>query len=419
LSNGYSYAVNAFDPKINGWQEVLNDENTDNITIANPSASNLIIFASGNNNFNTEMQKANKPSQKTSDGTAEFFEIQQGGFQSVNISITKKAPVPLKPGGTGTGTTTTTTTGPATTTVPLKPGGTGTGTGTGPATTTTTTTSTVTAASIDPRDGIKILNPINTKGLSYSMVALMKLKDDPEIVLDGDDSKDPQLMTEGAVKYFRIFSRKGRFASTGKPNWTSRTHIVPKVSSGNPLKGISNAREKGFLVSDKDLKNLEFTIIAKVNNIKDDSETYSMKVRGGPHDGNKETTLCCEAMHPYVKMKDKQNLYSAEATHPHYRFESVKLEQGVIKYPNTNWIGLKQIVISKDNKSLHMELWADYDPLDTTTGKPKNNWVKVWEIDDAKEDTPTWGGKYTTLRVDQVDSVDVHTMNVHEILPSP
>jgi protein involved in ribonucleotide reduction len=86
LSDGYTYAVNAFDPKINGWQEVLNDENTDNITIANPSASNLIIFASGNNNFNTEMQKANKPSQKTSDGTAEFFEIQQGGFRSVNIS---------------------------------------------------------------------------------------------------------------------------------------------------------------------------------------------------------------------------------------------------------------------------------------------------------------------------------------------
>jgi hypothetical protein len=64
-----------------------------------------------------------------------------------------------------------------------------------------------------------------------------------------------------------------------------------------------------------------------------------------------------------------------------------------------------------------MEMWIDYNPIDVVTGKPKNNWFKVWDIEDCNIDTPVWGGKYTTLRVDQCDSVDIYAMNCYEIRP--
>jgi hypothetical protein len=273
----------------------------------------------------------------------------------------------------------------------------------------------------DSADGINIINQINTQGLRYSLGIRKNPTRDDLLQIDGRRDKDPVCITEEKnIVYWRIFSRRGKFAKTGKDNYTARLHIIPKESNGEPITGISRARSQGYLVSPRDFKNIEFTVIAKVNDIKDDSKAYSMKIRGGPHDGRKESTLCCEGIYPYKKMKQNLKLYSVEATHPHYRFESVNIvpaSKSNLKFPGNNWIGLKQICYNLSDFKLRMEMWIDYNPIDFVTGKPKNNWFKVWDIEDCNIDTPVWGGKYTTLRVDQCDSVDIYAMNCYEIRP--
>ena len=266
-------------------------------------------------------------------------------------------------------------------------------------------------------DGIQILNTIDSQGSKY----ILGNKDpntDPELQIDAkkQDGKKAKKMKEDGLTFWKIISRKGKFKSTGKDNWTSRTHIVIHESKGTPIKCVSKAKRKGFLVSPKDFRDLEFTVICRVKGIIDNKETFSLKIRGGPHVELKERTLCCEGMVPYKSERTK--LYSREMTHPDYEFEEVKMV-GEFPKPGNNWIGLKLIsynITFHNHIGIHMEMYVDTDPLDQN-GQPKNNWKKLWTFSDEDNNAPIWGGKYETLRVDMCDSVEITHINCVSIIP--
>jgi hypothetical protein len=260
-------------------------------------------------------------------------------------------------------------------------------------------------------DGINILNTIDAQGSKY-FLGKKDPNTDPELQIDAkkQDGKKATKMTQDGITFWRIISRKGKFASTGKDNWTSRTHIVITESNGTPIIGIKKAKQKGFLVSPKDFRDLEFTVICRINDIKDNDETFSLKIRGGPHVKKKEHTLCCEGMVPYLSEREK--LYSREMTHPDYEFEKVDM-MGEFPKRGEKWIGLKLISYNTtfhNHPGVHMEMYVDNDPLDQN-GQPRNKWAKMWSFTDENSNAPTWGGKYETLRVDMCESVDITHIN--------
>jgi hypothetical protein len=267
-------------------------------------------------------------------------------------------------------------------------------------------------------DGIQVLSPIDPQGSKY----LLSNKDpntDPELQIDAkkENGKTAIKMEQGGITFWRIISRKGKFASTGKDNWTSRTHIVITESKGTPITGVVNAKKKGFLVSPKDFRDLEFTVICRIKGIKDDEETFSLKIRGGPHIKKKEHTLCCEGMVPYLSEREK--LYSREMTHPNYEFEKINMV-GEFPKQGEKWIGLKLISYNTsfhNHPGVNMEMYVDKDPLDEN-GRPKNNWIKMWTFTDENNRAPIWGGKFVTLRVDMCESVDITHINCVSIKPA-
>lgn len=267
-------------------------------------------------------------------------------------------------------------------------------------------------------DGIQILSTISTQGSKY-FLGNKDPNSDAELQIDAkkQNGKKATKITENGITFWRIISRKGHFASSCKDNWTSRTHIVITESKGTPIKGVSKAKRKGFLVSPKDFRDLEFTVICRVKGIKDDEETFSLKIRGGPHVKQKEHTLCCEGMVPYKS--ERKKLYSREMTHPDYEFEKVDMVVEDFPKPDDNWIGLKLISYNTsfhNHVGVHLEMYTDIDPLDQN-GHPKNNWKKMWTFTDEDKRAPIWGGKYETLRVDMCDSVDITHINSVSIMP--
>lgn len=74
-------------------------------------------------------------------------------------------------------------------------------------------------------------------------------------------------------------------------------------------------QSQGYIGRANDARDQEFTVIGKVKGIKDNNETWSLKVRGDGHEDNKhEKTLCCAFGYPYKKRRT--GLFGAELTHP-------------------------------------------------------------------------------------------------------
>jgi len=258
---------------------------------------------------------------------------------------------------------------------------------------------------IDSSDGIKILSKLDPKGPTFSLrkEGLEKME------LDCDGHK-----MDGKV--LQIKSRKGRFQSTGKTNYTSRSHA--RINDAKQIEGLKKAQNEGSIIPAPYFRDLEMTVIAAVKGIKDKEETHSLKF-GGKHEDKKELALSNSLNLPYFdKKQGGKGLWAREKIHPKYIFKKVNVMEGV-EFPGNGEkpTGLKGIRYNiNNNKGVHYEFWFDADPLDEN-GNPRNNWVKAWEYEDTSDEVHNFGVKDVTYRVDMADSVDIHAFNVRAILP--
>jgi hypothetical protein len=217
-------------------------------------------------------------------------------------------------------------------------------------------------------------------------------------------------------KVLQIKSRKGRFQSTGKTNYTSRSHA--RINDAKQIEGLKKAQNEGSIIPAPYFRDLEMTVIAAVKGIKDKEETHSLKF-GGKHEDKKELALSNSLNLPYFdKKQGGKGLWAREKIHPKYIFKKVNVMEGV-EFPGNGEkpTGLKGIRYNiNNNKGVHYEFWFDADPLDEN-GNPRNNWVKAWEYEDTSDEVHNFGVKDVTYRVDMADSVDIHAFNVRAILP--
>ncbi|TLY06533.1 MAG: hypothetical protein E6K83_08270 [Thaumarchaeota archaeon] len=127
-------------------------------------------------------------------------------------------------------------------------------------------------------------------------------------------------------------------------------------------------------------------------------------------------------------------------TYPNYEFfsDSVHTQTGVLA-SNTveKWVGIKVIsrhvpngfggictLVANCQGQLY-QTYIDLDPIDFTTGKPKNNWhLLASHLDDGSETgmysghKTVWGMKFFQWRINGASNIDFAYLSVHGIDPT-
>lgn len=276
-------------------------------------------------------------------------------------------------------------------------------------------------------DGVKILYPMNnaqgkfhrnlinlpnTSGSTWTNSTYFK---------HDCENNQATKQTSGSLVYWNMVGREGSFQSGGS-NWTCRPTWVSD-SRSTPA-GLSGAKSRGYLATPDDPKNIEFTAICRVHNIKDNDEEATFKWCGDTHSDTNEKTLQGASLFPY--RNNETELFHVEITHPSDRradvsFISPYSSSNMPKINDNTWRGIKTVKWNiNNNQGIHVEWWFDENPLSggAIPNAFNNNWKKFAVYEESnKSDTPTWGGPHNTLRFDMLDNVDLAAFSIHEIIP--
>ena len=264
-------------------------------------------------------------------------------------------------------------------------------------------------------DGIAIKAKRKTNGLTYHFDATKDPKQDKRLDLhEADDNI--QLKTEGNIKYISFKAHTGGLASGGTQD-TCRIHVKTESQGKQQCNYSTCAPEKHFLVGDRDIGNIECTIIARPSGkISDHGEAITAKLRGGPHAKNSNDCSCIGLIFPYSG-NDKK-MFEKEFIHPKYEFYQVTNQQ-YNNYEN-KWMGLKAMSFAQSDGNTKNVGWVNNNPLGTN-GKPDNTgWKKIFEFVDKGngiryKPVASWGAERVTWRCDQAAVFDIAYMNHHEI----
>lgn len=192
--------------------------------------------------------------------------------------------------------------------------------------------------------------------------------------------------------------------------------------------------EKGYMQTDKDWRNIEFTAWAYFEDVSNDGEEWTFYARGGRHSNDNngcEGSALKACIHYNGDLKfDKETHHGSD-------------NQGDIKGPAElkdgiigRWLGFKYVLYNKNkDKDPVMEWYIDFLDKDEnkvdSKGKPKNQWKLVHTRDDKEgfgdgdecDDCPTkgvqitWGGPIATIRWDDVKKVHLKWASLREIMP--
>ena len=276
-------------------------------------------------------------------------------------------------------------------------------------------------AGILDEDGILMMAEPKPNGYSYNFDSTVFPSTD--IRLDTDDTGGFQLMREGAVRFIRFTSHN---PGTGEGSNTARLHVFTENRTDSDQQRytwIDGAQEMGWLTHPEDLKNGEWTFICRPNKILD-ADAVSAKLGGGEHRPRfpQSDEASCWNVNWYYDGSTK-NLVTFEFIHPNYELgDDVKLYNTHKPFAD-KWFGCKVVsMVRPDQSARDIVTYFNEDPIDLTTGLPKNDgWKKYFEFTHTGQGPKynmvhTWGGAKSTWRNDQLTSIDVAYMNHREIV---
>jgi hypothetical protein len=255
-------------------------------------------------------------------------------------------------------------------------------------------------------EGVQMLNATNPQGSAWRLGS-KDPNSDPELEVDGEGNAS---RTED---FWTARPREGGLASGGT-QLTLRLHVNVSASNGKQATSHSTMAQQGYMVSPRDLRNLEMTGYFRVRASRGD-DTLSMKVRGGSHTDSSPSSSACIGVLAQFSGQGSQ-LWEKELFHPKTPKYGVNklVEYGSLR---DRWVGVKAVVFNvAGNTQAVSQLWVDSDPFDAA-GKPRNGWKRVYEYVDSAGTPVTWGGKYETWRIDEAGAVDFKLLSVREIVP--
>jgi hypothetical protein len=271
-------------------------------------------------------------------------------------------------------------------------------------------------------DGILMMATPKPGGYSYRFNPIEYPSKD--IRLDVSDTGGVELKQENAIKFIKFVSHN---PGTGEGSNTVRLHVFTEDRSDQDKQRynwISGAREMGWLTRANDLKNGEWTFICRPNKILDYTNSISAKLGGGEHSAGipKNDEASCWNVNWFYE-PSRNNAITFEFIHPEYeKNHTVKLYNRY-KRLGDKWFGCKVVsMVRPDQSARDIITYFNEDPIDLTTGKPKNDgWKKYFEFTHTGQGTKynmphTWGGAKSTWRNDQLTSIDVAYMNHREII---
>lgn len=265
-------------------------------------------------------------------------------------------------------------------------------------------------------DGVAMLFPSNPNGASWSLGNRNpNTVDSAYFDLNGDSATAG---SANGVSYWTTTGHKVSYASGAPDGVTIRLNI--KASGGSQRYTWRNGGPtNGYLGNAKDLKNVEATVYARVNNFNNTHDSMTWKLRGGKHSSSNAALSSCVGMG--VPYGGDAPTAAREFDHPKY--DNVKLTP---KFPYQlqagKWVGVKVVSYNIPGGAKNL-LYLDTDPFDTT-GKPRNNfrlyteWVDKEGVSTGRYNkAATWGGWVTTFRVDGWRRLDFTRLSAREIIP--
>ena len=264
--------------------------------------------------------------------------------------------------------------------------------------------------SVDEYDafGVRMMLPTDPTRFSWR---LGDPNDDPAFRIDGNGD-DAVLQADGSY-LFR--PREGGLASGGT-QLTLRLHVSGTTATES-FTDHAQLRQRGHMTNDPtgELGDQEMTGYFRLTGIERASDTISKKIRGGRHsDGSAaKYSACIGLIVPYDGESDE--MWEKELFHPSTPKSSVTklvdygdvIEQG-------KWIGDKITSVRRPDGSVLNTQYLDLDPFDAQ-GKPKNNWVKVFEYVDQGPNVVSWSGRVSTWRIDEAQRVYGKYMSVRSV----
>jgi hypothetical protein len=230
-------------------------------------------------------------------------------------------------------------------------------------------------------DGILMMATPKPNGYSYSFDPTVYPSED--IRLDVSSTAGFEVKQENGVKFISFVSH--RPASGGK-GYTARLHIFTENKAdehGQKYNWINGAPQMGWLTRPDDLKNGEWTFICRPNKILDHTDAITAKLGGGKHtlETPDNYDASCWNVH-WSYDASTHNAVNFEFIHPQYENgHTVKL-YNTYKPLGDRWFGCKVIsMVRPDQSARDIITYFNEDPIDLTTGTPKNDgWKKYFEF---------------------------------------
>ena len=251
----------------------------------------------------------------------------------------------------------------------------------------------------------------------------------PGVRLDAGGPAVPKV--QSGFHYYTIVPRVGGLASGGT-QLTMRINLNPQLSTGTTLEWPV-AEVQGYQSSSQDIDEYEMTGYFRINNVTDTTNRITYKV-GGEHTSS--DGLLAGTFGMAVHFNGNGHTSEKELTFPTYEFFTDPQAFNSSNIVN-KWIGIKVIsthvpvpfagLCTSTNlcQAQLYKTYLDLDPVDFTTGQPKNNWkFYTSHLDDGSETgiysghKTTWGMKFFQYRINQAQNIDFAYLSVHDIDPT-
>ena len=277
------------------------------------------------------------------------------------------------------------------------------------------------AAGTLDEDGIIMMATPKLGGNSYKLDITKDPTQDRR--LDIHDVGAFEVKQEAGIKFIRFSSHH---PGSGKGSNTARFHIFTEDKTDEDKQKYNwkhGAPEVGWLTKPNDLRNGEWNFICRPNAILNPTDAITAKLGGGRHSGKIPTNedASCWNVH-WAYNASMTDAVSFEFNHPEYEHGHTVQVFNTYKPLGDKWFGCKVVSMVRPNKSARdIVTYFNEDPIDGTTGKPKNyGWKKYFEFTHTGQGNKykiphSWGGTKSSWRNDWLTSIDVAYMNHREI----
>jgi hypothetical protein len=227
--------------------------------------------------------------------------------------------------------------------------------------------------------------------------------------------------SEWGLEFWRIEAYELDYSS-GHKGKTARVHLFPHGGTQR----FDFQTQKGYLSSERDPKDQEFTAYVRVNGVFEPRRAaVSLKIRGGAHTKKNPALASCTMMTIATRDAPAVARFGKELNHPHYDYVALD-PKSPAALRDGKWLGLKLVSFTDPAQRGRVinRLYVDEEPF-ASDGTPANRFELFSEYIDVEgvstgfyDKLVDWGGYQTTLRVDGVESVDIAILSLRAVRPS-